>query len=90
MESIVKSKRFWAERCGFLPIHLSYIDNKEQYIMSNGSLYDFCLDLTNDDLNPECFFSTAWSSDVKNYIAFKGEDAFIYNWSRKQAPDRIL
>ena len=30
------------------------------------------------------YYSAAWSSDVKNYIAIRGEKAIVYNWSKKE------
>ncbi len=84
MTQTVKHKQFWAEGSGLLPIHLTPVLNKEQYIMLDGGLYDFCLDLTEDDLNPDSFYSAAWSSDVKNYIAIQGDDIIVYNWCKKQ------
>ena len=81
----VDSKQFWAEGSGLLPIRLAPVLNKAQYILLDGGLYDFCLDLTGEDLRAADYYSAAWSSDVKNYIAIRERDAIVYNWSKQQA-----
>ena len=86
--SNVTEKLFWAKGTGLLPIHLSPISGKEQYILLDGGLYDFCLDLSNEESDPSDYYSAAWSSDVKNYIAIHGVDAIVYNWSR-QRPESV-
>lgn len=85
MVNAVNSKQFWAEGSGLLPIRLAPIENKDQYILLDGGLYDFCLDLTSDDLSEADYYSAAWSSDVKNYIAIRDGYAIVYNWSKQQA-----
>lgn len=85
MEHTVKDKQFWAEGSGLLPIRLAPVKNKAQYILLDGGLYDFCLDLTAEDISELDYYSAAWSSDVKNYIAVRDDNAIVYNWSKKQA-----
>ena len=81
----VDSKQFWAEGSGLLPIRLSPIMDKAQYILLDGGLYDFCLDLTSEDLSIAEYYSAAWSSNVKNYIAIREEHAIVYNWAKQQS-----
>ena len=81
----INSKQFWAEGSGLLPIRLAPVLNKAQYILLDGGLYDFCLDLTTEDVCAADYYSAAWSSDVKNYIAIRGGNAIVYNWSKHQA-----
>ena len=85
MEHTVNNKQFWAEGSGLLPIRLSPVMNKAQYILLDGGLYDFCLDLTGEEQSATDCYSAAWSSDVKNYIAIREENAIVYNWSKRQA-----
>lgn len=80
----VYEKQFWAEESGLLPIHLSPINEKEQYILLDGGMYDFCLDLSGEDVDENYCYSAAWSSDVKNYIAVRGEYVEVFNWIRRQ------
>ena len=70
-------KRFWAEGSGLLPIRLSPVSDKAQYILLDGGLYDFCLDLTGEEPDAARFYSAAWSSDVKNYITVRDEKATV-------------
>lgn len=85
MANTVKSKQFWAEGSGLLPIRLAPVTNKAQYILLDGGLYDFCLDLTSEDMSAADYYSASWSSDVKNYISIREDSAIIYNWSKNQA-----
>ena len=85
MAHAVNTKRFWAEGSGLLPIRLSPVMEKAQYILLDGGLHDFCLDLTEEDVSASDYYSAAWSSDVKNYIAIREGNAIIYNWSKHQA-----
>ena len=84
MNHRVNETQFWAEGSGLLPIRLSPVLNKAQYILLDGGLYDFCLDLTGEEADAAKFYSAAWSSDVKNYITVRDEKATVYNWSRKK------
>ncbi len=84
MVDTLKIKQEWAERSGLLPIRLSPIDNKRQFILLDGGLHDFCLDLTGEQAEPSDYYSAAWSSDVKNYIAVRDNEAIVYNWCREK------
>lgn len=85
MTHAVNSKQFWAEGSGLLPIRLAPVNNTAQYILLDGGMYDFCLDLTTEDISAADYYSAAWSSDVKNYIAIREGNAIVYNWSKHQA-----
>ena len=85
MAHAVNSKQFWTEGSGLLPIRLAPVKNKAQYILLDGGLFDFCLDLTTEDVSAADYYSAAWSSDVKNYIAIREGNAIVYNWSKHQA-----
>ncbi len=84
----VNETQFWAEGSGLLPIRLSPVSDKAQYILLDGGLYDFCLDLTGEESDAARFYSAAWSSDVKNYITVRDDKATVYNWSR-QKPESV-
>lgn len=88
MNHRVNETQFWAEGSGLLPIRLSPVSDKAQYILLDGGLYDFCLDLTGEETDAARFYSAAWSSDVKNYITVRDEKATVYNWSR-QKPESV-
>ncbi|MCR4573023.1 MAG: N-6 DNA methylase [Lentisphaeria bacterium] len=84
MDNTLQIKQEWAGRSGLLPIHLSPRDNKMQFILLDGGLHDFCLDLTREQAEPSDYYSAAWSSDVKNYIAVRDDEAIVYNWCREK------
>lgn len=84
MDDTLQIKQEWARRSGLLPIRLSPTDDKRQYILLDGGLHDFCLDLTGEEAEPSSYYSAAWSSDVKNYIAVRGNEAIVYNWCREK------
>ena len=88
MNHRVNETQFWAEGSGLLPIRLSPISDKAQYILLDGGLYDFCLDLTGEESDIAKYYSAAWSSDVKNYISVRNDKATVYNWSR-QRPESV-
>lgn len=81
-------KQFWAEGSGLLPVRLSPVSDKEQYILLDGGLYDFCLDLNGEEDNSASYYSAAWSSDVKNYISVCKDNAIVFNWS-KQSCEKV-
>ena len=84
MDDTLQIKQEWARRSGLLPIRLSPTDDKRQYILLDGGLHDFCLDLTREEAEPSSYYSAAWSSDVKNFIAVHNNDAIVYNWCREK------
>ncbi len=84
MKYIASEKQFWAEGSGLLPIRLSPDSDAKQYILLDGGLYDFCLDLTGESDSADNYYSAAWSSDVKNYVSVHKDEATVYNWSRQQ------
>lgn len=71
----------WKNILGLLPIHLFSSQTDNKYILLNGGAGDFCLD-TNPDKNPNEYFSFAWSSNTKNFIALREDRVFLYNWLR--------
>jgi len=80
MENIANLQS-WKSTFGLLPIHLNQATFDEKYIMLNGGIGDFCLQL--DDLNqPENrVYSNAWSSNTKNYIVIDNQVLQIFNWA---------
>ena len=80
-----REKSFWAVGSGLMPVRLSPLSLKSQYILLDGGQYDFCLDLTDENDNIANIYSAAWSSDVKNYISVHDDNVVVYNWSKNQA-----
>lgn len=71
---------FWAAQTGMLPIHLNPLATENKYILLDGGIYDFCLDLSGVSDTFEKYKSLAWSSNSKNYICVNDKDVVIFNW----------
>ncbi|TRZ48801.1 hypothetical protein D4Q80_03400 [bacterium] len=69
----------WKKRLGLLPMPLFSKANGNQFILLNGNIGNFCLDLEGN-LSPENSRSYAWSSDVGHYINLKNEHLEVYRW----------
>lgn len=76
----IENKIVWAQNEGLLPIKLDPMTGIEKYIMLNGGLHDFCLDLSNEDLCKETCYSAAWSTNTKNYVIVKNSAVHVFNW----------
>lgn len=79
---------FWASQTGMLPIHLNPLEKENKYILLDGGVYDFCLDLSGVSESFELYKSLAWSSNSKNYICVNDNDVIVYNWL-KETEDKL-
>jgi len=69
---------------GLLPINLFIAEEKKnEYILLNGGQSDFCLELFSSDTEND-YFSTAWSSDAKNYVVVNNDYIYLYNWKNEK------
>ena len=79
----------WTANLGFLPVHLFSQNSLQRYLMLDGGVSDFCLDITGSvELNTNVIYSNSWSSNTKNYVSLIGDELIIFNWINKRA-DRI-
>lgn len=69
----------WKNNLGLLPIHLFSSETEDKFILLNGGVGDFCIDI-NPDKSPIEYFSYAWSSNTKNFVTLKNNRVFLYNW----------
>lgn len=76
----IANKTTWAKTEGLLPIRLDPTVEGERYIMLNGGLQDFCLDITHEEISAEDSYSAAWSTNSKNYISIQKDSVHIFNW----------
>lgn len=76
----------WKNNLGLLPIHLFSTETKDKFILLNGGVGDFCIDI-NPDKNPIEYFSYAWSSNTKNFVTLKNNRVFLYNWLKDKEED---
>jgi len=69
----------WKRQLGLLPINLFSTQSQDKYILLNGGYGDFCIDLT-PNIESYDYYSFAWSSNTKNFIALNNEKIKLYNW----------
>ena len=73
----------WKELLGLLPIKLfSDRDDDSKFILLNGGRGDFCLQLDDENQNKEYYFSSAWSSNTKNFVSVSNDSIKLYNWQK--------
>lgn len=84
----INNAKSWADQAGLMPMHLNPNDGLNRFIMLDGGIYDFCLDLSEREDGIDAYKSRAWSSNSKNYIHLIGSDVLVYNWM-KDAPDKL-
>ena len=71
----INSLESWKLELGLLPVPLFGLQNQnDQFILLNGKVGNFCLDLMgdSDDEDPR---NLAWSSDVGHYVKLLNVDA---------------
>ncbi|MDN5346340.1 MAG: adenine-specific DNA-methyltransferase [Petrotoga sp.] len=76
----------WKNNLGLLPIHLFSTETEDKFILLNGGVGDFCIDI-NPDKSPIEYFSYAWSSNTKNFVTLKNNRVFLYNWLKDKEED---
>lgn len=79
----INSLESWKLELGLLPVPLFGIQNQnDQFILLNGKVGNFCLDLGGDsyDEDPR---NLAWSSDVGHYVKLLNETVEVYRWDKK-------
>ena len=67
----------WKTSSWMIPINF-YNKNSTSFILQNGGKDDYCLDLSYK--KGKDYFSEAWSSNTKSFVAVSKDDIRIYNW----------
>ena len=76
----------WKNQLGLLPINLFSSELNNKFILLNGGIGDFCIDLKSDK-TPDDYNSYAWSSNTKNFLTINDNSLFLYNWLKdKEGP----
>ena len=78
----VKDVSEWQKALGLLPIKL-FSKSKDNFILLDGGIGDFCLDIADEEKTEEHYFSSAWSSNTKHYVSVNDE-VTIYNWKKSK------
>ena len=78
----------WKQSFGFLSIHEKPNFNINRYILLNGGYSDFNLDIGNDRLDQDKYFSKSWSSNTKNFVVLDNNKIKIFNWTSNK-PEEV-
>ena len=73
----------WKNNLGLLPINLFSTGQNNKYILLNGGYGDFCIDI-NADKSTEEYYSFAWSSNTKTFVALKDDKIYLFNWLKEK------
>ena len=79
--------RYWVKETGMFSTFLNVIRSSNQYILLDGSVSDFCLQINGSDRSDEMSFSDSWSSNTKSYILLNHEKIKMYNWYNKKVSE---
>ncbi len=69
----------WKRQLGLLPVNLFSLQSQDKYILLNGGYGDFCIDL-NPNIETPDYYSSAWSSNTKNFVTLNNGKIKLYNW----------
>lgn len=72
----------WQKALGLLPIKL-FSESRNNFILLDGGIGDFCLDITHEEKSEDYYFSSAWSSNTKNFVSVNDE-VTVYNWKKEK------
>ncbi len=76
---------FWKNSLGLLTLkQFSGNRHKDKYILLNGIKGNLCLDIAPSNDTKDFYFSSAWSSNIKNFVVANKENVLVYNWKIKE------
>lgn len=76
---------FWKNSLGLLTLkQFSGETYKDKYILLNGVKGNLCLDIAPSNELRDFYFSSAWSSNIKNFVVAKKEKIVVYNWKKNE------
>ena len=80
----------WYKQYGLLPVHLTNQNNDDKYLMLDGGIGDFCLDVSteNGPINSNLYYSDSWSANTNNFVVVDNDNVTIHNWL-KHSPEVI-
>lgn len=71
----------WKSNFGLLPIKLNPLTTEDKFLMLNGGVNDFCLQVSSlDQKKVENTFQESWSTNTKNYLFVDTDYVEITNW----------
>jgi len=71
---------YWKQQFGLYPMLMNPKTSGIKYLMLNGGNRDFCLQTGSFNDVREVFYSEAWSTNTKNFLAFDNNYVYVYNW----------
>lgn len=75
----------WKDALGLLPIKLFTNPNDDQnFILLNGGIGDFCLQINGETQDTEYYYSSAWSCNTKNFVAVEADSVKLFNWKKEK------
>jgi len=88
MKELFTDISFWTKNWGHLPVRLMPKVN-DKFIMLNGINGNFCLHISNNEEDRDTYFSQSWSSNTKNFLLVKDNNAKLYNWHKETKVEEI-
>ena len=83
--SNLRNIEFWRNSFGLLPIHLDQSKFDSRYVMLNGGVGDFCLQLEDTEEPIDSILSNSWSTNTKNYLVTDKNSLKLLNWTTSKA-----
>ena len=95
MTQYINNIILWKNTLGLLPIdQFSGSTHKGKFILLNGGNGDLCIDIEPYEESKEFYFSSAWSSNIKNFVVTKTDKVLVYNWKKNDiehySVDKVL
>lgn len=79
----LRDPNYWREKLGLLPVPMYGHSNESGYVLLNGALGNFCLQVAGDpEDDPR---SIAWSSDVGHFLTIRNQQISVLSWQDPSA-----
>lgn len=79
----LRDPSYWREKLGLLPVPMYGHSNESGYVLLNGALGNFCLQVAGDpEDDPR---SIAWSSDVGHFLKIGNQHISVLSWQDPSA-----
>lgn len=79
----LKNPAYWREKLGLLPVPMYGRENEQGYVLLNGALGNFCLQIEGDPAEDPR--SLAWSSDVGHFLTLRNQQVSVLSWQEQSS-----